>query len=143
VTYENYIKAKLVDLAVLEAFHMGGTASMCAVAQVIANRVRSGWGEWNHVINTAAKFRGTIPPQQGDFDPKDLTFRQFLTMVDDIYHGTADDTNVNLEDDRGALVSLYYAELHSIDNDWFRKEIAGNHERHPRIAVVGQLTFFG
>jgi hypothetical protein len=142
MTYENYIKAKLVDLAVREAYHMGGTASMCAVAQVIANRVRSGWGEWNHVINTAPKFTGTATAMP-DFDPKDLTFRQFLTMVDDIYHGTADDTNVNIEDDRGALVSLYYAELHNIDNDWFRKEIAGNYDRHPRLAVVGQLTLFG
>jgi hypothetical protein len=142
VTYENYIKGKLVDFAVREAFHMGGTNCMCAVAQVIANRVRNGWGEWYQVIESAPRFVGT-KREPAEVDPKDLMFRQFLAIVDDIYHGTADDSNVNIEDDRGTLVSLYYAELHNVDTDWFRKEIAGNLDRHPRLATVGPLTFFG
>jgi Cell Wall Hydrolase len=142
VTYENYIKARLVDYAVNEAYHHGGIQGMCAVAQVIANRVNSGWGEWKKVIDDAHNYSGTIvePP---DLDPKDLTFRRMLTMVDDIYYGTADDTNVNIEDDRGKTLALYYAELNSIDRQWFSDNITGNIDMHPRLATVGPLTFFG
>jgi Cell Wall Hydrolase len=142
VTYENYIKARLVDYAVNEAYHHGGIEGMCAVAQVIANRVASGWGEWKAVIDTAPKYTGTttIAPK---FEPRDITFRRMLSMVDDIYQGTSDSTNVNIEDDRGRTMSLYYAELNNIDRAWFRENITAHPDRHPRLATVGPLTFFG
>lgn len=142
MTYENYIKARLVDYAVNEAYHHGGIEGMCAVAQVIANRVAAGWGEWKKVIDSAPNYTGTIvePPE---FDPRDITFRRMLSMVDDIYQGTSDSTNVNIEDDRGRTVALYYAELNNIDRAWFRDNITAYIDRHPRIATVGPLTFFG
>ena len=41
MTYESYIKGKLVDFALGEAYHQGGYESMLAVAQVLANRVNA------------------------------------------------------------------------------------------------------
>jgi hypothetical protein len=141
LTYENYIKAKLVQFVVREAYHHGGWDGMCAVGQVIANRVQAGWGEWSQVIDSAPNFVGTItePPK---IDPRDLVFRRMLTMVDDIYHGTADDTNVNVTDDRGKLIALYYADLNELNRPWFRENILNNLGSHPRIATVGPLSFF-
>jgi hypothetical protein len=65
-----------------------------------------------------------------------------LAAVDGIYHGTAEDC-VSVHDDRGALPALYYANLNQLDRKWFRESIAGKGDEHPRLATVGQLTFFG
>ena len=140
MTYENYVKAKLVDLVIADAFVSGGVEPMLAVAQVLANRVLAGWqgGDWLRVIHTAPDYRGTIQIYSS-IDPKDGTFRELIRRVDDVYHGTADDTNVN--NDSGK--SLYYAELHNINREWFMEHITSDLESHPRLASVGQLTFFG
>jgi hypothetical protein len=140
MTYENYIKARLVDFVVIEGFNSGGVESMLAVAQVLANRVTAGWqgGDWLKVINTAPDYCGTIQPHN-TIDPKDGNFRELIRRVDDVYHGIADDTNVNNESGK----SLYYAELHNINREWFTQHITEELESHPRIASVGQLTFFG
>lgn len=142
MTYESYIKARLIDLIVQEAFNSGGVEPMLAVAQVLANRVNAGWqgGDWLRVIHTAPEYFGTVQPSNGLLiDPRDGNFRELMRRVDDVYHGTADDANVN--NDSGK--SLYYAELHNINRDWFTEHILSDLESHPRIATVGQLTFFG
>jgi hypothetical protein len=142
MTYENYIKGRLVEFAVQEAYLYGGTACMCAVAQVIANRVSAGWGEWKNVLDTTAKYTGNVHVLTPSFEPRDITFRHMLSLVDDIYLGTADDTNVNVSDDRGTLTALYYADLASPLSDWFRVTVSNHIDKHPRIATVGPLTFF-
>ena len=141
MTYENYIKGRIVTFAANEALHHGDIKGMCAVAQVLANRVKAGWGEWHKVLDTAYDYTGTII-EPINIEPKDIIFRRMLTMVEDIYLGTSDDSNVNVEDDRGKTVSLYYAELNNIDRRWFVDNITSKTERHPRLAVVGPLTFF-
>lgn len=140
MTYESYIKARLVDFIVQEGYNSGGVEPMLAVAQVLANRVTAGWqgGDWIRVIHTAPDYRGTVQPQI-TIDPKDGTFRELIRRVDEVYHGTANDTNVN--NDSGK--SLYYAELHNINREWFTEHITSDLESHPRLASVGQLTFFG
>jgi hypothetical protein len=142
MTYENYIKGKMVDFAITEAYHHGGWDGMCAVAQVLANRVQAGWGEWKQVIDTAGDYRGTVndPPK---LEPRDTAFRKMLVLIDDIYHGTADDSNVNVEDEDGVKVSLYYADLNNLNRGWFRENITAHLDEHPRLATVGPLTFFG
>lgn len=142
MTFESYIKGKLMDLVIEEAYADGGVEAMLAVAQVIANRVKAGWqgGDWLRVITTAKDYRGTIqPPTYAALDPREGNFRELLRRVDDVYYGTADDSNINNESGK----SLYYAELHNINNDWFTEHILNDLESHPRLATVGQLTFFG
>jgi hypothetical protein len=140
MTYESYIKARLVDFVVAEAFNSGGVETMLAVAQVLANRVNAGWqgGDWLRAIKTAPDYRGTVQTDT-TIDPKDGNFRELLRRIDDVYHGTADETNVNNESGK----SLYYAELHNINREWFTDHITSDQENHPRLASVGQLTFFG
>lgn len=141
MTYENYVKSKLVDLVVIEAYHQGGVETMLAIAQVIANRVNAGWhgGDWLKVIRAAADSRGTTWREEVELDPRDTGFRELLRRIDDVYHGTADDSAVNNEQGQK---SLYYAELHNINREWFRETILANLEDHPRIAKVGQSDFF-
>lgn len=141
MTYENYIKAKLVDFVVAEAYNCGGVETMLAVAQVIANRVHAGWqgGDWLRVIEAGDHYRGTEQNPVMGLDPRDGNFRELLRRIDDVYHGTADDSNVN--NDSGE--SLFYAELHNINRPWFTETILENLDSHPRLASVGLMTFFG
>ena len=142
MTFESYVKSRLMDYVIEEAYASGGVEPMLAVAQVLANRVKAGWqgGDWLRVIENAPNYRGTLQPKNYTaFDPRDGNFRELMRRVDDIYHGTADDSNVN--NDSGK--SLYYAELHNVNRDWFTEHILGDHDSHPRLATVGQLTFFG
>jgi hypothetical protein len=142
MTFESYVKARLMDLVIEDGYSSGGVEAMLAVAQVIKNRVDAGWkgGDWLRVIEDAPEHRGTLQPSvQLHLDPRDGNFRELLRRIDDVYHGTADDTNVN--NDSGK--SLYYAELHNVNRDWFTEHITSDLESHPRLASVGQLTFFG
>lgn len=143
MTFENYIKSRLMDLAVTDGYAAGGVGAMLAVAQVMYNRVKAGWqgGDWLRVIDTAPEYRGTVPPTNlnARIDPRDGNFRELMRLIDDVYYGTADDTNVNTRTGK----SLYYAELHNINRPWFQDHILNDRDSHPRIAKVGQLTFFG
>lgn len=140
MTYENYIKARLVDFVVEEGYNSGGVNAMLAVAQVIANRVAEGWqgGDWLRVIDGADHYRGTEQPRVSALDPRDGNFRELLRRIDDVYHGVAESP---IDHEGGK--SLYYAELHNITRDWFRESILEDLDNHPRLASVGQLTFFG
>jgi hypothetical protein len=144
MTFENYIKGKLVAFAVESGYHYGDSESMFAVAQVLKNRVDAGWcgGDWLAVINSAPDFIGTEVCQNKLFDHRDLTFRKVLSQIDDIYHGSADDSNVNITDDTGTHRALYYAELHNINRRWFTDNILNDLKSHRRLTQVGQLTFF-
>ena len=94
MTYESYVKGKLADFVVQEAYHHGGTDTMLAVAQVLANRVAAGWqgGDWLRVIHTASEFRGTVTPITLEPNPRDGGFRDLLRRIDDVYYGTATTT---------------------------------------------------
>jgi hypothetical protein len=140
MTYESYVKGKLVDLVITEAYHYGGWEPMLAVAQVIANRVKAGWngGDWLKNINAAPNYRGTVHEEQPEPNPRDAGFRELLRRIDDIYFHTADDSNVNVED----YNALYYTELHSTNREWFKEHVLSDIASHPRISSVAQLTFF-
>jgi hypothetical protein len=144
VTYENYIKAKLADLAVEDGYRYGGTDCALAVAQVIANRVEAGWqgGDWRKVILDAPSKRGTNYKEPFEYDTRETAFRQIITQIDDVYHRIADASGVNLEDESGTTPSLYYCVLHNVTSEWFKESVLGDLKNHPRLAVVGQLTFF-
>lgn len=141
MTYENYVKARLMDFVIGEAYASGGVEPMLAVAQVLKNRVDAGWsgGDWVRVIESAPEYRGTVQPDlKTHIDPRDGNFRELMRRIDDVYYGTAEDDNVNNHTGK----SLYYAELHNINRDWFSDRILSDLDSHKRIASVGQLTFF-
>jgi hypothetical protein len=145
MTYENYIKAKLADFAVEEGYRYGGTDCALAVAQVIANRVEAGWngGDWRKVIAEAPYVRGTTYEKPFEYDTREAAFRQIINQIDDIYHGIADGSGIVGMQDNKEVSALYYCVLHNVTSEWFRAHILGDIKHHPRIATVGQLTFFG
>lgn len=147
MTYENYIKALLLDYAVCEAWHERSPAVVLAIAQVMANRVKAGWygGDWLQAITDAPNRCATTTPfRRPPINPREPAFRQMLLDIDAIYHGTADESAVNPEDLEGvARPALYYANLENAPNVWFRETIASNPTEHPRLAKVGSFTFFG
>ena len=140
MTYENYIKAQLVRFCVNEAYHEGSSILVLAIAQVIKNRVDAGWhgGDWMKVIDTAPEYVGTIRENRPQIEPRDVLFRKILLGIDDVYYGTADDGDVNNDEYK----SLYYAELHKVNRQWFLDNVVNDLESHPRIAKVGQFDFF-
>ena|SRR5437660_2581044 len=142
MTYENYVKARLIDLVRKEAAHHGGHEPMLAVAQVLANRVHAGWegGDWIKVIENSPNYTGTINERPLSTSSRDSAFRELLRKIDEVYYETADSSNVNTQEGE---ISLYYAELHNINRSWFKENILSDPASHPRLAQVGQITFFG
>lgn len=134
MTPEQFIKGQVARYAIDEAVHHGGTDNMCAVAHVLRNRIQAGWqgGDWMRVLEDAGAKTGTIvdPPQ---VNLHDMGVRIFLSRVDDIFAGREPD-----------MVSgaLYYAELHNIKREWFKRNITSQPEAHPRVATVGAVAFF-
>lgn len=142
MNYENYIKGRIVQFVTREALTEGFDA-MCGVAQVLANRVREGWGEWDVVLDKADRVVGTIRPDT-PIDPRNPTFRRMLTAVDDIYHGVASDDNVNIVNpyDHSKTVSLYYCDPLNCSSEWFRTNVLQDEPNHRRLASIGSLIFF-
>jgi hypothetical protein len=142
LNFESYIKGRIVQYVTKEALDVGFEA-MCGVAQVLANRVQEGWGDWNVVLDKADDVVGAL--RLGEpIDPRDSTFRRMLTAVDDIYHGVANDDAVNLINpfDHAKQVSLYYCDPLNCTNLWFRVNILNDEPSHQRLASIGPLIFF-
>lgn len=140
MTYENYIKAQLVHYCVNEGWD-GSIETPLAIAQTLKNRVDEGWGggDWMKVIEAAPDYSGNSKKNRPAIEPRDLIFRSILQQIDEVYYGTSFENYVN--DDQGQK-ALYFAELHTLDRDWFKQNIVSDPENHPMIAKVGQINFF-
>lgn len=134
MTYENFIKGQLVGIALQQGARYGGFDVMLAIGQVHKNRVNAGWGDWLQIIAGSRGMSGTFYETANPVDPRSIEFRTMLARVDDIYHGTAEDVMTE-----GAL---YYGELHNITSEWFKENILAHPGTHPRVAKVGDVTFF-
>jgi hypothetical protein len=139
MTYENYIKAQLVRFCVEEGWD-GSVETPLAIAQTLKNRVDNGWGggDWIKVIASAPDYVGSIPAERVTPESKDYVFRRILLGIDEVYHGTAE---ALVNDDQGQE-SLYYAQLHNINREWFKDNILSDPESHPMVVKVGQFNFF-
>lgn len=135
MTAEQFIKAHLAAFAHREAAHHGGIDNMLAVAFVIRNRQRAGWqgGNWMMILHSAPEAAGTIY-QPSAPDLRDINFKMLLQQIDDVYSGMAIDKMTE-----GAK---FYCELNKCHNDWFRDSIVRDPEHHPRVATVGNVSFF-
>jgi hypothetical protein len=135
MTPEQFIKAQIVTYAHQEGAIHGGIDNMLAVAFVLRNRRNAGWfgGDWLEIISHAADSAGTYhPPRIPNL--RDINVRMLLQQVDDIYSGMAVDKMT-----QGAL---FYCELASIQNDWFKKNVLSDLTAHERVATVGLVSFF-
>lgn len=110
---------------------------MCLIAQCIANRVRSGWGDWLDVLFKipvhAAVHITEIPT--GFPELYDPNFIKLLEAIDGIYAGTAQDTTGG---------AFFWADMgeKKITRDWFLETICRNPKVHPNCGSAGTLNFF-
>jgi hypothetical protein len=136
VNADTLIKGRMALYCIDEAYHLGGVDNMLAVAFVLRNRVAAGWqgGDWMAVLDQADEVAGKKREIARGVDLRDGSIRQFLSAVDDIYIGSKADDLTN--------EALFYAELHTLTNDWFRENVVRKPENHPRVATVGMTAFF-
>jgi hypothetical protein len=133
MTLEIYTRAMMARFAISEGQRHGGVNNMLAVLHVLRNRVMAGWGDWQEVIETAESRRATIyPPTPINVRTNDV--RIILNRVDEIY------TRVDQHDLTGG--ALFYFDQNFPMEEWFKREIAGRHEEHTRVAHIGPVWFF-
>lgn len=147
LTEREYAKALLLDLAWFEAHHLGGFHAMQMVAQCVANRVRSGFGDWCQVISEIY-VPGRYYLQSSHLidrllarrhpDTGDPTFKRMLVLVDQIYNNTAPDLV------KGAY---YWGDLSlAVESYWdkiFLAEIVGNKKDFQRTAQLANFCVWG
>jgi hypothetical protein len=145
MTFENFIKGRLVSFVMEETQNDASLNPQLAVAQCLANRVNAGWcgGDWLAVIDQAPEVTGTVYPQRAVINARDTGFRELLRRIDDVYYGAAESMiSVESIDGDETIHPLYYCEAHNVNRLWFKENILSDREAHRMVAKVGQLTFF-
>jgi hypothetical protein len=148
MTSEQYIKAQLAALAWREGYEQGGVNNSLAVAFVIKNRVRAGWGEWLELIQrheTWSAYNHNELDHKSHPDPREPDFQRLLQQIDGIYDGSLQDklTVAPKTKEGEGRPGLYYGHLNKITREWFLENIVRKPELHPRTSQVGEVTFFG
>lgn len=134
MTADNFIKAQVVTFAYHEAKTCGGFASMLAVATILRNRVKAGWGDWLSVLNNAHR-HAAHELTGGAIDLGDEYLRRVLMVIDDVYQGNEPDTATE--------GGLYYIDtLRPAPRKWFIDNIIQHPTQHPRVAQVGMLHIY-
>lgn len=133
---EQFIKSQLALAAWREGNKYGGHRCMLAVAHVLANRAKGGWGSWLNVIERIPAFSANNEDEQPPaafpdlFDPNVVNL---LRDIDGIYDGTAQDLSGG---------GYYWADLSNVTRDWFKVNIVGSPAEHPRVGSCFPLTFW-
>jgi hypothetical protein len=140
VIADNFVKARLASFAYREMNGCGYKA-MLAVAYIIRNRVRAGWGnDWNTCLNSAGKFSAFELRPETTVELTSSDFTRLLADVEEIYSGNRADTLTE-----GGL--YYYDVLRQDKKDtpqhrWFAEKIMQDAKNHPRVAQVGMVHIY-
>lgn len=146
MTQKDVDRVILVRYAVQEVGPRGSLDQMKAICYCLRNRVRSGWGEWMEVLESAEEFRANEPNEPWKIDTGSRAYQRLLYDVDDIYFGhrppsgdgpTLEDT---LCDTRRPL--FYWLFLERPMRQWFKDHIIGDPKNHPNSASMGTILFF-
>lgn len=119
--------------------YCGGPVAQQMIMHCIANRVRSGWGNWFDVIQKVPYFmaENQLPPLE--FPAAwDAAFQKLLLVVEGVFDGSIPDMS------KGAL---YWADLNRLERPWFKEKIIDSLKdsglrQHPIVATVNSLSFF-
>jgi len=145
MTFENFIKGRLVSFVLDETVCDPSLITQLAVAQCLANPVSAGWcgGDWLSVIEHAPEVTGTIHANRAVINPRDAQFRDLLRRIDDVYYGNAE-SMISAPSGDGTDTSdpLYYCMGNTINRQWFTDTILSDPEAHRMVAKVGALMFF-
>jgi hypothetical protein len=144
MTFENFIKARLVSFVLDETVSDPSIISQLAVAQCLANRVNAGWcgSDWLSVIDSAHEVSGTVYENRATINMRDIQFRDLLRRIDDVYYGSAE-SMIGVDNGEGETVEpLYYCVGNNINRQWFTDNILSFPDAHRMVAKVGALMFF-
>jgi hypothetical protein len=130
--YADLIKGQLALTAWRHGRTYGGHAASLLIAQVIATRVKKGFGNWFDVIQNIPKFSATLDQPTGFPNAWDRDFLRVLSEIDGVFDGTAKD-NTN--------AALFWADLNNITSEWFLENVARS-PNHTRVADMNSLTFW-
>jgi hypothetical protein len=108
---------------------------MLAVGCMIRNRVTSGWGQWQFVLDNHEQWSAV--PTNNRLKLGDISDVLFLRLL-----GTCDNLIAGLEKDITAGALWGGCRLDEITSEKFLADIVRNPENHPRISQVGTLVFF-
>ena len=137
---DEFVQGQLALLAWREG-HKGGLNLMLAIAFMLRNRQKAGWGDWLSIIKNYALYRATAVEPTLDVEFPDVRDRDFLTLlqaIDGICSGAAVDYLTTNQEKQGAL---YCGELHNVTRDWFLEKIVRCPD-HKRTTEIAGTTFF-
>ena len=147
MTQRDFDRAMLVRYAVQEVGPRGSLEQMKAVCYCLRNRVRSGWGDWIDVIESAGEHSGNEPLDYVPIDTSKRAYQRLLHEVDDIYFGASTDFGAEGLDLAYSLCqqggeALYWMFLDRPIRQWFQDTIASDLENHPSRVTMGLMMFF-
>ena len=131
----SYIKSILLDFMWSQP-HAESVNGMIAAGHMILHRVHAGWqeGNWIKVIQDAPLFAGNeLPLTTEHGDHRDPVFQKLMWRVDSVYSGTEKDPIAG---------ALFGVNLNLPIREWFQKTVLEDLTAHPRVASVGQVTYF-
>jgi hypothetical protein len=132
--HQDVLNTELVLTAWRYGRQYGAELGVLQIMGCINNRTRLGWGSMLEVLERIPKFSATI--EQPPFTyPNiwDQSFIKLLHAVEGVVSGSAPDLS------KGCL---YWCDSLKIDNPWFKEQILGNREVHPRLVEMGTLWLF-
>jgi len=138
MTGSDFEKA-IVALAAWREMRGEGVNAMLSVVFVMRTRAKQGWHHGSIYNNVVARNQISSMTVVGDQntdeypDIRDPNFQTLLFKIEDIYNDCPDQLT------NGAS---YYANLTIATSPWFQKNIVEDQVNHPRVAQLGQTTFF-
>jgi hypothetical protein len=123
----------MARFSIEEGAQYGGVNNMLAIAQVLRNRVFSGWGDWLEVVTQAAARRGNAD-RLPEPNMRTGDVRVLLNRIDEIY------TKADMTDLTGG--ALFYVDPGRQIAGWFHDEVMRRPDEHPRTAHIGPVWFF-
>jgi hypothetical protein len=142
---EDFEKA-IVALECWREMRSDGVNGMLSVAFVLRNRAKAGWFHGSIYDNAIAKNQFSSMTVKGDPntvrfpddpvhpDTREPQFQAFLQLIDGVF----DDSKL----DYITSGALYYAVVSDSTSVWFVTNILSDPINHPRVAQMGQTTFF-
>jgi hypothetical protein len=125
---DDYVRSQLVSYGWrFGQSYGGGHLAGQMVMQVIANRVRAGWGSWLRMLDCVPDYMAeNVLPELVHPSVWEPTFVRLLAAVEGIYDGSVQDmTRGNEFSNQGKIKSgaLYFCALNKVERPWFKNAI--------------------
>lgn len=144
MNFASFERGQVAGWAYRKARHTGSLDCIKALAYIVRNRVKAGWGDgtWLWVIENHWTVEGneTAVSPKADYKPMDASDRMlqlFVREIDGIYDGSSQDDTKRVVND-----ALYFQFVDLPPRPWFVENIVERHEHHRRVAGIGTIAFF-